>query len=346
MPTNLLFGTLLKELRISKNLKLTNISTQLAMDKGQLSKIENNERRATKEQLEKFIKILDGDEKMLSTSWLASKLIYELEDMEYGLEALKMAEQIIKNNSIKQESLENLTEEITALKNELAALSSTNANQLESIIKAAKIDFTFESNRIEGNSFSRQETALVLEKGLTITGKTMREHLEVINHAEAIDFITDAAKNKIPFTEKIVLQLSALVVRSIDKGNAGLYRNMQVLIGESKILATSHYLIPEQMEDYFLYYEANLKTMHPIILAADMHQKLITIYPFTHGNGLMARLVMNLIALQNGYPIINISGEKTNKMELDEAQNNNNTFRLLIANYAKTSLMNWIKICV
>lgn len=351
MTTNMLFGTLLKELRNQKNLKLIDLATQMGMDKGLLSKIENNERRATKEQVEKLVQILDVNPKMLHTSWLASKIIYELEDQDYGLEALMVAEQIVKYNAIKSESLEDLEMDLIALKNQLDTYRPIPALQLENLINAYKIDYTFESNRIEGNTLTLQETALVVEKGLTINGKSMREHLEAINHAEAIDFITDLVKYNTPFTERILLQIHSLVLRGIDKENAGRYRSIQVRIGGSTYLPPAPYLIQKQMEEYFLFYEANINKMHPIVLAADMHEKLVTIHPFIDGNGRTSRLVMNLIALQNGYPIINISGEKMNRMDyynaLEQVQvhGNNKAFRLLVANYSKASLNEWIKLC-
>ena len=351
MTTNMLFGTLIKELRISKKLKLIDLATQLRMDKGLLSKIENNERRATKDQVEKLIQILDANPKLLHTSWLASKIIYEIENQDYVLEALKVAEQIVKFNAIKSESLDDLTLELITLKNQLDTFQPIPASQLENLINAYKIDYTFESNRIEGNTLTLQETALVVEKGLTINGKSMREHLEAINHAEAIDFITDLVKYNTPFTERILLQIHSLVLRSIDKENAGRYRNIQIRIGGSNYLPPAPFLIQKQMEDYFLFYESNVSKMHPVVLAADMHEKLVTIHPFIDGNGQTSRLVMNLIALQNGYPIINISGENKNRMDyynaLEQVQvhNNNKLFRVLIANYAKSSLSDWIKLC-
>lgn len=351
MTANMLFGTLIKELRISKKFKLIDLATQLRMDKGLLSKIENNERRATKDQVEKLIQILDANPKLLHTSWLASKIIYEIENQDYGLEALKVAEQIVKFNAIKSESLDDLTLELITLKNQLDTFQPIPASQLENLINAYKIDYTCESNRIEGNTLTLQETALVVEKGLTINGKSMREHLEAINHAEAIDFITDLVKYNTPFTERILLQIHSLVLRSIDKENAGRYRNIQVRIGGSTYLPPAPFLIQKQMEDYFLFYESNVSKMHPVVLAADMHEKLVTIHPFIDGNGRTSRLVMNLIALQNGYPIINISGENKNRMDyynaLEQVQvhNNNKLFRVLIANYAKSSLSDWIKLC-
>ena len=148
MTTNMLFGTLIKELRNQKNLKLIDLSTQIGMDKGLLSKIENNERRATKDQVEKFIQVLDANPQMLHTSWLASKIIYELEDQDYGLEALKLAEQIVKYNAIKSESLEDLEIDLIALKNQLDTYRPIPALQLENLINAYKIDYTFESKII------------------------------------------------------------------------------------------------------------------------------------------------------------------------------------------------------
>ena len=351
MTTNMLFGTLIKELRVSRNLKLIDLATQLGMDKGLLSKIENNERRATKDHVEKLIQIFGANPKLLLTSWLASKIIYELEGQDYGLEALMVGVKIVKYNALKSESLDDLTSELTTLKNLLDTFRPIPASQLEHLINAYKIDYTFESNRIEGNTLTQKETAMVVEKGLTINGKSMREHLEAINHAEAIDFITDLVKYNTPFTERILLQIHSLVLRGIDKENAGRYRNIQVRIGESTYLPPAPYLIQKQMEDYFLFYESNVNKIHPVVLAADMHEKLVAIHPCMDGNGSTSRLVMNLIAFQNGYTLINVSGEKINRMDyykaLEQVQlnSNNKVFRLLMANYAKSSLKDWINLC-
>lgn len=236
MTTNKLFGTYIKEIRLGLNLKLVDVAIQIGVDKGLLSKIESNERRATKDQMEKLIVVLQADSKMLQTLWLASKIVYELEDMDYGLDALRVAEQIVKYSKIKNESLDDLCAELDDLKISLDKFRPIPTAQLQNLLAAYKIEYTYESNRIEGNTLTLQETAMVVEKGLTVHGKSMREHLEAINHAEAIDYLLDLVQNKVTFNERVLLELHALVLRGIDKDNAGRYRSIQVRIGGSSYL--------------------------------------------------------------------------------------------------------------
>lgn len=174
--------------------------------------------------------------------------------------------------------------------------------QAATFSKANEIEYTFESNGIEGNTLTLQETALIIEKGVTIGGKSLREHLEVINHQHAIDFIKEIVKNKEPIQESILLAIHRLVLMGIDQKNAGMYRKVPVLISGSKHLPPAAYLIQEKMEEFFEYLK-NQKE-HPLLFAAEAHERLVTIHPFMDGNGRTARLLMNLILLQNHFPIL------------------------------------------
>ena len=121
--------------------------------------------------------------------------------------------------------------EIDQLKERLNLLRET---QSDKVAKAFDIEYTYESNKIEGNTLTLQETALVIEKGLTIGGKTLNEHLEAINHAHAIDYIKDLAKEKNTITERDILQIHALILQGINRENAGAYRKVQVMISGAK----------------------------------------------------------------------------------------------------------------
>lgn len=98
------------------------------------------------------------------------------------------------------------------------------APALQKVEEALNIEYTYESNRIEGNTLTLQETELVVNEGVTIVGKSMREHLEAINHAEAIDYIRDFAKNDTEISERTIKDIHALVLHGIDRSNAGRYR--------------------------------------------------------------------------------------------------------------------------
>lgn len=149
-----------------------------------------------------------------------------------------------KNNTI--------LEQIEALRNQLATLRPLPPEALEKIEQALNIEYTYESNRIEGNTLTLQETSLVVEKGLTISGKSMREHLEAINHNEAIAFIKEVAQGTEEISERTILQIHALILRGIDRQNAGRYRTVPVLISGSQHVPPQPYLIEKQMEDFII----------------------------------------------------------------------------------------------
>jgi len=177
------------------------------------------------------------------------------------------------------------------------------------ILEALHIEYTYESNRIEGNTLTLRETDLVIHKGLTVGGKPMSEHLEAINHYEAIQFIRDLIKSNEVFNQHNLLSIHGLILHGIDRGNAGRFRQVPVMISGSQHIPPQPWQINKLMEDYFLFYQQNKEATHPVILAAELHERLATIHPFIDGNGRTARLVMNLILLQAGYPIANISGK-------------------------------------
>jgi len=182
-----------------------------------------------------------------------------------------------------------------------------------SVLHALDVEYTYESNRIEGNTLTLQETALVIDKGITIGGKALREHLEAINHYEAAVFLREWIAQYRPLTQSVVKQLHSLVLRGIDRENAGQYRSVPVLISGSRHIPPEPWRVAKDMEDCFLWWEANKDTQHPVILAAEMHDRIVSVHPFIDGNGRTSRLVMNLILLQRGYTIANIAGDGTTR---------------------------------
>jgi Fic family protein len=205
------------------------------------------------------------------------------------------------------------------------------------------LEYTYESNRIEGNTLTLQETALIVGKGLTIGGKSLREHLEAINHTHALEYVTRLVADKAPFTETILLNIHKLILQSIDNENAGTYRKIQVLISGAKHIPPQPFLVPVQIERFFIWYAEN-KNIHPVLLAAELHEKLVTIDPFIDGNGRTSRLLMNLMLLQQGYPIAILKGDAESRLNyyavLETAQitGNKHPFLLLIANNIKDTI--------
>lgn len=165
-----------------------------------------------------------------------------------------------------------------------------------------KVELTYTSNAIEGNTLSRGETAIVIEKGLTIGGKTLVEHLEATNHAKALDVVYKLAKKKYSqITEKDILAIHHTILHGIDDYNAGHYRHVPVRISGSTVVMPNPMKVPALMAD-FISWLSSVEKIHPIELAAESHYRLVTIHPFSDGNGRTARLLMNLILIMKGYP--------------------------------------------
>ena len=202
--------------------------------------------------------------------------------------------------------LETLLTQIDDLKTRLDAARPLTSAQLQ---QALDIEYTYESNRIEGNTLTLRETDLVVNKGLTIGGKPLREHLEAINHYEAILYIRELAVRGTALDEAEVRNIHALVLRGIDRDNAGRYRNLPVMISGSRHLPPQPWAVPKLMEDYGRWLTEESLRLHPVARAAEAHERLVTIHPFLDGNGRTARLVMNLVLLADGYCIANIPGD-------------------------------------
>jgi Fic family protein len=172
-----------------------------------------------------------------------------------------------------------------------------------------RVELTYTSNAIEGNTLTRQETAMVIEKGTTVSGKTLVEQLEAKNHALAFDFVnTLKNKTRTEIAENDILKIHSYILSGIDDVNAGRYRNVSVRVAGSNVVFPNSVKVSELMKNYLNWLTSN-NTDHPIKIASDAHLKLVTIHPFVDGNGRTARLLMNLILLQNGFPSAIIKNE-------------------------------------
>ena len=200
------------------------------------------------------------------------------------------------------EDINVMLKEVDVQKEQLSALRPLPEEALKKIQDALDIEYTYESNRIEGNTLTLQETALVVNEGVTISGKSMREHLEAINHAEAISYIKDIAKQDIEISERTIKEIHALILHGIDRENAGRYRTVPVMISGSTHMPPQPYLIEKQMEDFILRFkQMEAEKVHPVLIAAYLHDELVRIHPFIDGNGRTSRLLMNLYLLRHGY---------------------------------------------
>lgn len=344
--------TLLKNAREQKGLKTREVAQILGIDQALISKFENGSRKPTKDQVPKLASLLGIDFEILMVAWLKEKILYEIGQDEFALKAMNMVREDIENSYVGSKKLlsKNLSvilEEIDFLKTKLDQFRHFDSYR---IAQALELEYTFESNRIEGNTMTLRETDLVINEGLTISGKSMREHLEVINHQEAIAYIKHLMDKNTNLNEREVLSIHNLILRGINPEDAGRYRKVQVMIKGSSYMPPQPFMVSKEMEDYFIWYETNKNALHPIVLAAELHERLVTIHPFIDGNGRTSRLVMNLILLQNGYVIANIKGDYDSRMryynalETAQTKNNKEDFLLFIAQIEKESLERYLEI--
>lgn len=185
----------------------------------------------------------------------------------------------------------------------------------ESLQNAINLEWTYNSNGIEGNTLTLKETKVVLE-GITIGGKSVKEHLEAINHENAIEYLDGLTKDKSEISEWNIKGLHQLILKGIDDDNAGRYRNHNVIISGAKHRPPEYIKVPELMEKLMMNYDEWDK-YHPIIRAALLHGELVKIHPFIDGNGRTSRLIMNMDLMISGYVPVII--KKDNRLKYYEA---------------------------
>ncbi len=249
------------------------------------------------------------------------------------------------------EELNRLLHDCDTMKERLTGLRPLPAEALRKIEEAYNIEYTYESNRIEGNTLTLQETELVVNAGGTIAGKSMREHLEAINHAEAIDYIRDFAKSDTEISERTIKEIHALVLHGINRENAGRYRSVPVMISGSTYIPPQPYLLEKQMKDFMLKFrELEAEGTHPVLVAAYLHDELVRIHPFIDGNGRTSRLLMNLYLLRKGYTLVNLKGSSEAKLayykalEASHTEKLPETFQTLVAQAEKASLERYLQV--
>ena len=170
------------------------------------------------------------------------------------------------------------------------------------------IELTYNSNAIEGNRLTLKETYLVISEGITVKGKSLKDHLEAKDHYEAIHFLYELIEHDRRHTvsEHLIRSLQQMVVRETDAKNAGTYRAGNVMITGSSHAPPEAHEIPHLMKQFINWMKSSSTRYHPVELAALAHHRLVHIHPFVDGNGRTARLLMNLLLMQQGYPLVAI----------------------------------------
>lgn len=320
---------LIQTSRIIKGYSIKELANLSAIDAAILSKIESGKRLPTEKQLYLISQHLDIPYKELLILWVKQKMFEEIKKYEVAEEVITLLhEDIVKYNVSKKRpisaKIQAILDEIDHYKQELNKKRQFDNYRIK---EALDLEYTFQSNKIEGNTLTLRETDLIINEGLTISGKSMREHLEAINHKEAIDYIYFLLKKNAFINEREVKTIHNLILRGIDSEEAGIYRKVQVIIKGSSFMPPNSFSIQEEMNQLFEWYEQH-QYIHPVVLAAEMHERLVTIHPFIDGNGRTSRLLMNLILLQNGYVIANLKGDSEARLTyyqaLEEAQTKDN----------------------
>jgi len=184
----------------------------------------------------------------------------------------------------------------------IAALRPLPKETLKSLRDYYRVGLTYSSNALEGNSLTESETKVVIEDGLTIGGKPLKDVYEATGHAKAYDFLYKLTKDE-PVCEEDILKIHRLFYGQIDKANAGAWRKVRVFISGSRRVLPAPEKVPDLMAAFVKWMAQNEGRLHPVEFAALVHQKFVYIHPFVDGNGRVARLLMNLMLLRAGWTL-------------------------------------------
>ena len=176
-------------------------------------------------------------------------------------------------------------------------------NVVASLREDLILRWTYNSNAIEGNTLTLNETKVALE-GITIGGKSLREHFEAINHKDAILFVEELVSQREALSEYSIKSIHSLILKNIDDQNAGSYRNINVIISGATHRPPIHIEVAPQMEAFINWYNTQAQELHPIERACRVHIDFVAIHPFIDGNGRASRLLMNLELMKSGFPPI------------------------------------------
>ena len=199
-------------------------------------------------------------------------------------------------------SKESLLSQIDRKKVELDSRRPLTAGEVARLNEEFIVEYTYNSNAIEGNTLTLRETDLVL-RGLTIDRKPLKDHMEAVGHKEAFDFVSELVKDNVPISESIIKQIHYLVLAD-KREDRGVYRKVPVRIMGAQHEPVQPYLIELKMEQ--LLYDFAASTEHIVTKLARFHIEFEGIHPFIDGNGRTGRLLVNLELMKSGFPPIDI----------------------------------------
>lgn len=190
---------------------------------------------------------------------------------------------------------------IDALKARLDSFRPLSDAMVRNLREELVLQWTYNSNAIEGNTLTLKETKVALE-GITVGGKTLREHFEVINHRDAILYVEELVKTGAPLREWDIRAIHQLILRNIDNASAGTYRRINVVISGAEHRPPDYLTLNDEMAALIQWYQTEGMALHPVERSAKVHVDFVKIHPFVDGNGRTARLLMNLELMKAGFP--------------------------------------------
>ena len=194
-------------------------------------------------------------------------------------------------------------ERVLEKKRKLDTLRPLPSSLVARLKKQMMIEYTYNSNAIEGNTLTLRETQLIIEEGMTVGGKSITETLEAKNHPEAIKFVERLVDAKSELTEEVILQLHKLIMSNITE-DAGHYRTTGVKITGATFMPPPSSEVKPRIDELLKWMRENPDELTPIELATVFHHRFVQIHPFSEGNGRTARLSMNALLMKAGYPFI------------------------------------------
>jgi len=238
-----------------------------------------------------------------------------------------------------------ILKEVDKLQEEINAYRPLPPNTLKQLKEYYRVGLTYTSNAIEGNSLTETETKVVLEDGITIGGKPIKDYYEALGHSEAYDYIYKLAKDK-TIGEDDIKKLHKLFYHRIDETRAGKYRKEKVFISGSKYTLPNPERVPELMKEFMGKVKGWERQMHPVEYSALVHKEIAFIHPFVDGNGRVARLSMNLILLQKGYCIAIIPPVLRGDyiQALEKAHMDDSAFREFIASAVRETQKDYLRL--
>ncbi|OHA18709.1 MAG: hypothetical protein A3C08_02870 [Candidatus Taylorbacteria bacterium RIFCSPHIGHO2_02_FULL_47_18] len=204
--------------------------------------------------------------------------------------------------------MQELLQKIASLKAEIDTCGALDNALIKNLDEWYTVELTYTSNALEGNTLTRQETALVIEKDFSIEGKKLSELLETKNHAEAVGFIREFSRNKKDHKVTLlwILELHSHILQKIDDTNAGRLRTVPVRVAGSTSVFPNPAKVPELMNEFINWLSSAVSAPTN---AVEAHYNLVSIHPFIDGNGRVARLLMNTLLMQDGFPPLIIPKE-------------------------------------